>query len=205
VEQRVAGVATCTGLSPLGRQQSARLRDRWADNDELGKVTALYSSTMARARETADIIAPALGSLPVVEDGHLCEQHPGDADGIRFEEYVARYGRPRWEASPYEIVFPGGETLGQFHVRVGAALQRLARQPDGETIVIACHGGVVDVAMRSLLNLPMLGGFELQTLNTSITEFEHRQATEHTPARWRLLRYNDAGHLAGLPAATPRP
>ena len=65
--------------------------------------------------------------------------------------------------------------------------------------MVVCHGGVVDVAFRSLLGLPITGGFELHTVNTSLTEL-----VQTRPGRWRLARYNDAAHLAGLPAETPR-
>jgi probable phosphoglycerate mutase len=66
--------------------------------------------------------------------------------------------------------------------------------------VVACHGGVIDAAFRQLLNTPPIGAFALYTLNTSITEFS-RPSTGQVV----LLRYNDAAHLAGLPAETPRP
>ena len=65
-------------------------------------------------------------------------------------------------------------------------------------MVIACHAGIVDVALRSFLNVAMHGVFELATTNTSITELLH------TGPRWRMLRYNDAAHLEGLPPETPR-
>ena len=45
----------------------------------------------------------------------------------------------------------------------------------------------------------MTGGFELNTLNTAITEAETTERGE----RWRLLRYNDVAHLEGLPTETP--
>ena len=51
----------------------------------------------------------------------------------------------------------------------------------------------------------MTGGFELQTVNTSITEFVTSGAASRrsaTHANWRLVRYNDAAHLAGLPGGT---
>ena len=51
--------------------------------------------------------------------------------------------------------------------------------------------------------VPQTGGFELQTANTSITEFV-LNGRHDVPGVWRLVRYNDAAHLAGLPAATPR-
>jgi hypothetical protein len=50
-----------------------------------------------------------------------------------------------------------------------------------------------------LLRTASTGGFELHTLNTSITEF-----MSATSGEWRLRRYNDAAHLHGLPAETPR-
>ena len=96
-------------------------------------------------------------------------------------------------------MFPGGETTAEFHLRVGAAISRTVREHAGRTIVVACHGGVVDAAFRLLLRAAPTGSFELQTLNTSITEF--RQASSGT---WRLIRYNDAAHLSGLPAESPR-
>ena len=65
--------------------------------------------------------------------------------------------------------------------------------------MIACHGGVIDATFRHLLRAPITGAFELHTLNTSITEFV---SSDH--GAWRLRRYNDVGHLQGLPAETPR-
>jgi probable phosphoglycerate mutase len=40
---------------------------------------------------------------------------------------------------------------------------------------------------------PITGDFELFTTNTSLTELMLVR-----PGRWRLVRYNDAAHLAGL-------
>ena len=102
------------------------------------------------------------------------------------------------------VSFPLGRPLGRagdaaFQHRVGKGLSDVVRRHAGGVLVIACHGGVVDAAFRYLLRLPQVGGFELHTVNTSITEF-----VEVRSARWRLARYNDAGHLAGLPKETAR-
>ncbi len=69
----------------------------------------------------------------------------------------------------------------------------------GKSIVVACHGGVVDATFRHLLRTASTGSFELHTLNTSLTEFSAANSGE-----WRLKRYNDAAHLHGLPAETAR-
>lgn len=198
VRRVIGGPRTCSGLSELGRLQAAALHDRLAATGEL-TPTVLLSSAYPRAIQTAEAMAPALG-LPVGIDEALGEHDPGpDCDGLAFTEFVSRFGAPDWESDPHAVTFPGGETIAEFHHRVGKALSRLVHEHAGGAIVVVCHGGVVDVAFRSLLGLPITGGFELHTVNTSLTEFVQTRM-----GRWRLARYNDAAHLVGLPAETPR-
>lgn len=198
VERRIGGLRTCSGLSDLGRRQAAALAERVARGHE-PPVDVLLSSTFPRARETAEIVSGAL-ELPVVSHVDLGEHDPGpECDGLTFEDYVERYGRGDWEHDPYAHGFPGGETLAAFQHRAADALARVARDHDGASVMVVCHGGVIDRAVRLFLQAPATGGFEVHTLNTSITEFLLVR-----PGRWRMLRYNDAAHLAGLPAETPR-
>ena len=200
VDRVIGGARTCSGLSELGRRQTEQLRDRLARTNEIG-ADLLVSSHFARAIETAEIIAEPVGhdSFPRL-DG-FGEHDPGpEIDGMTFDEYVDRFGRPDWDGDPHTEIFPGGETVFSFHTRVRDALDALLAERPGETIVIACHGGVVDAVFRHLLDLPMTGGFELHTLNTSLTEFVWTGGDA-----WRVARYNDAAHLEGLPAATLRP
>jgi probable phosphoglycerate mutase len=203
VRRVIGGYRTCDGLSPLGVQQSARLAERLAATKEI-TADVVIASNFERARETADALLPALGGATLEIDPAFGEHDPGpDIDGLSFESYVERFGTPDWQGDPHVVVFPGGETTAQFHLRVGAALSRLVVAHAGSTIVIVCHGGVVDAVFRQLLRAPSTGGFELQTANTSLTEFVATGAGG-TTAPWRIVRYNDAAHLAGLPAATPR-
>jgi probable phosphoglycerate mutase len=199
VERRIAGMRSCAGLSPLGRKQAEALAQRLARTGEVA-ADVLVASTMRRAMETAEILAPALGELPIVPEPGVAEHEPGpDADGLTFDEFVARYGDPNWAAGdPYIVGFPGGETIAQFRHRAATAFHRLAAGYDGATVMVVCHAGVIDVALRSFLNLPYHGVFELQTLNTSLTELLR------PGPRWRLVRYNDAAHLEGLPPETWR-
>ena len=198
VARRLGGYRTCTGLSPLGLRQAERLRDRLLDTGELGGGV-LMSSNFPRAIETAEVIAPAFGDPEIEIDAGFGEHDPGpELDGITFAAYVDRFGAPDWTDLDADV-FPGGETIRQFCARVDAAIARAVARHAGRTIVVACHGGVVGVAFRSLLALPATGGFELFTLNTSLTQFVTAGAD-----RWKLGRYNDTAHLHGLPAETPR-
>jgi broad specificity phosphatase PhoE len=197
VTRSIGGPRTCAGLSDLGREQCERLRRRMAETREFDDVV-LYASQYPRAIETAELLAPAFGDVPVQVEPGFGEHDPGpDCDGLTFEEFVERHGMPDWESDPYAVTFPGGETVAQFHHRVGETVSTVLRQHPGGTIVVCCHGGVVNAVMRSALSTAITGIFELFTTNASVTEL-----LVVRPGRWRLLRYNDAGHLAGLPAAT---
>jgi 2,3-bisphosphoglycerate-dependent phosphoglycerate mutase len=190
----IGGQRSCTGLSDLGRRQVAALRDRLSRTGEI-RADVLYASAYPRAIETAEIIAPALGvngdGLDVKVEPGFGEHDPGpDCDGLPFDEYVERFGRPDWESDPHAVLFPGGETIAEFHHRIGATVRATIEAHRGETIVVACHGGVIDAALRIALRTPATGGFEVYTRNATITELLHVG-----PGRWRLERYNDGAHL----------
>jgi broad specificity phosphatase PhoE len=89
VDSVVGGHEGCRGLSDLGRRQVEALRDRLAATGEL-RADALYASVLPRAIETAEILAPALGGLDVRQDCDLCEQHPGEGDGLTWAEFEER-------------------------------------------------------------------------------------------------------------------
>jgi probable phosphoglycerate mutase len=193
VRRVIGGPRTCQGLSELGRRQAEALRRRLTETGEV-EPEVVISSAYPRALETARILASE-----VQVDADFGEHDPGPrCDGMTFEQFVASFGTPDWESDPYAVTFPEGESIAAFHHRVGEALHRTVNQHEGRTVLVVCHGGVIDAIVRSALRSPATGGFELHTLNTSITELVRVRA-----GRWRLQRYNDAAHLHGLPAATP--
>jgi probable phosphoglycerate mutase len=203
----VGGHLGCTGLSSRGRTQAEALRDRLLETGELSGATALYSSVLQRAIETAAIISPAVGggSLEAFQTCSLCELHPGEGDGITWQEFRERYGEPDWTLNPKIAMAPGGESWPEMVQRVTEAINEIADRHKGELVVIACHGGVVEASMVSLLSLPkpeVPAGFP--TAYTSITEWENIDGSEspigpkfESSRSWRLVRYNDVAHLGG--------
>ncbi len=201
VERRLGGMAACTGLSALGRQQAQRLRDRIAAGHQ-PSIDQVWASPLPRAYETAEIVNEAIG-CEIQVDPDFEEFRPGAVDGWLFEDYVAEYGRPDELADPYRYIAEGGDSRASFFLRVGEAVDRLVATNQGASLALFCHGGVVDVIFRRLLAIQSETPFQLHTVNTSINEFV---TTSHgPPRRWRLARYNDAAHLDGLPAATNQP
>jgi probable phosphoglycerate mutase len=198
VDRVVGGHDGCRGLSDLGRRQVEALRDRLAATGEV-RADALVASVLPRAIETAEILAPAFGGLPVAQDCDVCEQHPGEADGLTWQEFEDRYRPEGWRFDPYEPLSPGGESVAEFNARVARTLLRLASEHEGRTVVVACHGGVVAASMIGFLGLPFHGGLtKLFSDNTSLTEWLLDDDGPGHPPPWRLLRYNDAAHLAGV-------
>ena len=194
VDRVVGGPRSCRGLSEHGRRQAARLRDRWTERPEI-TFDAVYSSAFPRAKETAEIVRPALGVPEIFVEPDLGEHDPGpDCDGLTYAQFEEKFGNPDWEADPYGVTFPGGETIAEFQLRVGSAVRRLCERHPDATLAVFCHGGVIDTVLRQSLRSFGTGLFEIHTKNTSITEVELVRS-----GRWRLIRYNDVAHLPVAP------
>lgn len=196
----LGGHTGCQGLSEVGRRQVTLLRDRLAATAELAGASALYSSVMPRAVETAEIIAPALGGLEVRPECGFCEVHLGEADGLTREELDRRF--PAGAGPGTVRRAPGWETWEEMSVRVTRALESLVERHPGETVVVACHGGVVVHAMLRYLGLDPVaddGRAWMAPDNSSLTEWRFASnpfAKSTLPVQ--LVRYNDHGHLAAL-------
>jgi 2,3-bisphosphoglycerate-dependent phosphoglycerate mutase len=186
-----------TGLTPLGITQAERLRDRLAATGEIA-ADVLIASTFLRAKQTAEIIAPALG-LPIVWDDEVQEMRPGEAEGMHIKELRETFGDVDFTQNPFQPIAPGGENWGQFMLRVGTALNRITRQYDGKTILVVCHGGVIDGSFlyffrSASLHLPSA---RFYTHNTSITHWQKATFFDRPP-HWRLITYNDDMHLRDI-------
>lgn len=190
----------CEGLSERGRAQVQALHDRWKTlPDEIGQVDAVYASLMRRAVETAEIFAPALGVDEIVQDCDLCEVHPGDADGLTWEEIAERWPTNS-DAFPNPEI-PNGEQWTDLTGRVEGALERIAQRHEGRTVVIACHGGVVAHSLFAHLRLHPVDRERawFEASNAGITEWVlDPSAQGWQQGRWGLQRYNDHAHTLGI-------
>ncbi len=198
----IAGPIGDAGLTPLGRRQAEALCEHLATSGRV-RADVLVSSVLPRAIETAAIIAPGLGLDVAAQDCGLCEIHTGEADGLDWADYNARYGSFDMEAEPDRLFAPGGESWNSFHQRVRRTLERLARAHTGETVVAVCHAGVIMASMRVALGIsdPAISA-HLRPSNTGVTDWEHEPSAE----RWMLRSYNETVHLCarGLEGSTDR-
>jgi probable phosphoglycerate mutase len=197
VDGIVGGHEGCTGLSARGIGQVELLRDRWLARP-LPEIDALYCSVLPRAIQTAEILAPALGDLNVADDCDFCELHPGECDGMTWDEWRERFFTPPRALTPYEPHAPGAETWAELVDRTERALARLVKEHRGKAVVVACHGGVISSSMIACMRLSLDDRTtRFDPVNASITEWLHQEDALR-PGPWQLVRYNDHSHLDGL-------
>ncbi len=198
VEPIVGGMRGDTGLTDRGVAQAEQLRDRLAATHEIN-ANVLIASTLPRARQTAEIIAPALKLQPQFDD-EVQEMRVGEADGLSLQEMWHRFGIPDLRNDPFRQIAPGGENWGQFMLRVGNALNRITQEYQGKNVVIVCHGGIIDGAFVYFFGMHtlVLPPVEFFTHNTSITHWAQHSRNGQT--FWRLMSYNDTTHLRDIGA-----
>jgi broad specificity phosphatase PhoE len=129
-----------TELNDLGREQARALADQLD-----GDIDVVYSSDLARARETAEIVAAKLG-LEVRLDPRLRERGFGGWEGLTTPEIEDRFGdaHRRWLAGEGAGA-DDAERFEDFSARVNQFLADVVRlHPDDEVLVIS-HGGSIRV------------------------------------------------------------
>jgi broad specificity phosphatase PhoE len=165
-------------LNDHGRAQSRLL----ATTLRTRGIVQLGSSDLARARETAEIVAAELGldARGITLDAGLRERSFGGFEGLTRDECAARFP-DEWARYRADIRLPppGGEPHAAVVTRMRAAVQRaaLALPDDAGAVVLISHGG----AMRALVTaitgvepLPLDNGamFRIETVDDGFGAIE---------------------------------
>ena len=187
------GGHTATPLSALGLRQAeatARALSREA-------VTAIYSSDLPRAVETAAPLARAL-NLEMRQTNAFRERSVGRMEGLTFEEAAEKF--PEEYAAllrrDFEHVLSGGESYRQILDRAASELDRAIDANRGGTIAVFSHTGTICILALHLmgaLDAPQLRPVWLATANCGIARIALRD-----DGFLRVTAINDTRHLAGL-------
>jgi 2,3-bisphosphoglycerate-dependent phosphoglycerate mutase len=168
---RFHGAESDVGLGERGRRQAEAVAGVLARREP----SAIYSSCMRRALETAEPIARACGRPVEVTDG-LHERRMGPLSGRRRDEGWAAYAeaKVRWMAGQLDFTHEGGESYAAIRRRALPAFQALAERHPGETIVIVAHGVVIRVVLTSLLEGHSPADFERIAIDyVAINDLRH--------------------------------
>ncbi len=178
-------------LTEFGRAQAAAVAERLAAHEP--RVAAVYSSTLARARDTAAPIAAAL-ELPLDKRAELREYGYGEAEGLRWAQIEERFGLTlgQWGSG----TLPGEEGPAAFEERVGRCIAELAERHQHEVATVVTHGGVITRVVAGVLGLRVDAPPRIYLGNGSLTVIATERG-EHA-----LVLLNDDCHVEAL--APPR-
>jgi broad specificity phosphatase PhoE len=168
-----SGVYDDLPLSRVGREQAQALAERLKSLS----FNAAYSSPLRRCQETAapllEYLRLPLTIVPDIKEIRLGNPFPIPSDGDDLEALTralqARQveivrlagGTGRWDA------IPGSEPSREFRRRVVDAIDGIARQHQGERVLVFCHGGVINAYLAETLGLEK--DFFFPAANTSIS------------------------------------
>ncbi len=146
-------------LNNEGRAQAKRTAELLKGKN----IGLIISSPLARAKETAEIIAKEIGAEIIYEPG-FTEKRYGAADGMHYHEVREKYGDLRdYEVTPIE----GAETFKEVETRAKAALARHKQNHQGKNVVIVAHGALIRALRKHLKNLSVEEMFALPSMENA--------------------------------------
>lgn len=184
---RLQGWRTDPALSIEGLEQARQTGRLMADC----RLNVIYSSPLARARRTAEIVAEP-HHLDVRSVEALTEVDVGEWEGLSWEE-VERTSPEACRAfseNPCVNPYLGGECLEQVKDRVVPAVKELLRRHTGETIAIFAHNMVNRVFLLELLGMPLNSYRSIPQSNCGVNIIRSRNG------QTKLLTLNSVLHLS---------
>lgn len=174
-------------LTQRGHRQAEALARYVKANYE---VSAIYSSTLKRACQTAEHLSRETG-VPVTADPMLMEFNNGLIAGMGRSEARERY--PEVVGLPVHASVYGQESALEFRFRADYMLSKIiADVGEGHVAVVVTHGGMINQLYRSFRRLPVDCGVFFSTGDTGLHEWRVE------PRRRWVVKSNWTGHAAGL-------
>ncbi|KAL7141343.1 hypothetical protein ABFS83_08G047100 [Erythranthe nasuta] len=174
-------------LNDAGRQQAVAVADRLSREP---KISAVYSSDLKRASETAETIAKGCGVLEVTKDPAFRERHLGYLQGAVLHE-AAKVNPDAYQAflsnRDDQEIPGGGESFNQLYERSTSALQKIAKKHIGERIVVVSHGGTIRALHKRASPHRRCAA---KVLNTSVNVFHLSDE-----GKWSIKLWGDVSHL----------
>jgi len=191
-DANVAGIwqgSTDSPLNDRGQAQALALARRIA-REQL-PITVIYSSPLRRAHQTAEMVAEALGGVPIVLDAGLAEYHLGEWEGLSYEQLKDE--KRLWElmATDPDFTPPGGESPRQFAMRLLNSFQTIIHKHPGDTVAVVGHGGALATVLSMLLDQSGDTWRQYQMLNASLSKL----VFDPDP---RLEFFSDVSHLEAI-------
>ena len=162
-------------------------------------LAGIYSSTMARARQTAESVAARTG-LPITFDRRFREIDAGNRPQQSPEENRRRAATFLRRTKVYTIGYEhqGGEGAAELYERASKAISEVFTGPvkdGGGTYALVAHGGFINAALCYVLDRTFDGAMRFRLQNTSISTISLVDDSK------LVFGVNDVAHLAPIGGA----
>lgn len=157
-------------LSEQGKKEAELLAKALKDVP----FSAIYCSTLSRSKDTANAIAKFHNKLKPIIEKDLAERYYGVFEDKSFEEIKKNYSElyKEWLYHPNQAQIPEAETLSDLQKRGAAAIQRIIKKHEGETICVVAHGGINRAILFHFMGLSLDNFFRIKQDNTCINIIE---------------------------------
>jgi len=174
-------------LSDRGREQAEMLAQRLANE----KIHCFYSSDLARAYETARIVARP-HELEVIATPALRELNFGVWEGMTAKEIEEVYPGQieSWWTNPLDTRILQGEKLSEMTERCVHEVKNIINKHDNETVLVVAHGGAIRSIICSVLGINLNEQWRLHLDNACLNLVDFPQWE-----RGILKLFNDCTHL----------
>ena len=154
----------------------------------LPRPATWLASPLSRTQRTAAAIFRAgYPEQPVTIEPGLIELAFGDWQGLIHADLPERLTLPAhafWPLAGAERP-PGGESMADGILRLGAVMERLAERHAGGDVVAVSHGGAIRAAVAHALGIAADNALHLSIENISLTRLDR------TPRGWRVACVNE--------------
>ena len=183
--QQYVGGSTDDPLTERGHEQASQVAEHL--KTAAASATAIYTSPLRRAQETAGHISNATGlSLEVVEP--LMEWDAGDWERLNYSDIPKQKGFKFEHLLDLAWAPPGGETMGSVQTRVVATTQELASRHVGQCIIVVSHGTALGLLLAKLFQENTGAWTQYKLENCSVSELKFGAVPE-------LVSANQIAHL----------
>jgi len=115
----------------------------------------IISSPLARAVQSAEIIARGLGGIEILTDERLEEVRYGAWEGKTYYQLVKEESYINYRKAPLESLTPGGETIRQVQQRGVAAVDAAITQHRGKRVLFVSHGDIIRTVLCHYMRLDL--------------------------------------------------
>ena len=132
----------------------------------------IITSPLARARQSAEIIAAGIGNIPVAEDPQLSEVKYGRWEGMVYDDLLEDADYLNYRDHPLDAPTPGGETIAQVQSRGVEAVRRAITDNSGRRILFVSHGDIIRTVLCHFMRLELAHFRRIRVDNAAFSGFQ---------------------------------